>query len=151
MSDLFFKLQDQAAPFLYSGDLSACEKLFLEALDDLPESPFHICREQHFSNSPDLVASYFDAIFETEGKKYKIEPGMLRDFEVDVGSHKAPGHKAVPAMLHRFEEVYGNRNFSPTAKLVALAAAHHRLTWIHPFGDGNGRVGSAWRLSDSSC
>jgi len=24
--------------------------------------------------------------------------------------------------------------------LVAIAAAHHRLAWIHPFGDGNGRV-----------
>jgi len=23
---------------------------------------------------------------------------------------------------------------------VAIAAAHHRLAWIHPFGDGNGRV-----------
>ncbi|MDD2677164.1 MAG: Fic family protein, partial [Methylacidiphilaceae bacterium] len=23
---------------------------------------------------------------------------------------------------------------------VAMAAAHHRLAWIHPFGDGNGRV-----------
>ena len=24
--------------------------------------------------------------------------------------------------------------------MVAIAAAHHRLAWIHPFGDGNGRV-----------
>ena len=23
---------------------------------------------------------------------------------------------------------------------MVVAAAHHRLTWIHPFGDGNGRV-----------
>jgi hypothetical protein len=23
---------------------------------------------------------------------------------------------------------------------ISLAAAHHRLAWIHPFGDGNGRV-----------
>lgn len=24
--------------------------------------------------------------------------------------------------------------------MVAVAAAHHRLAWIHPFPDGNGRV-----------
>jgi Fic family protein len=26
------------------------------------------------------------------------------------------------------------------ARIIALAAAHHRLAWIHPFLDGNGRV-----------
>jgi len=75
MSDLSFSLQDQAEPSLRSGDLSACERLIVEALDRLPKSPFHICRDMHFSNPPSAVASHFDRIFEAEGKKYKIEAG----------------------------------------------------------------------------
>ena len=44
----------------------------------------------------------------------------------------------VPRFLKRFEEVYGK--LGKTETIVATAAAHHRLAWIHPFLDGNGRV-----------
>jgi Fic family protein len=42
--------------------------------------------------------------------------------------------------MDRFGAMYASPEILPTEQLVALAAAHHRLTWIHPFGDGNGRV-----------
>jgi hypothetical protein len=38
------------------------------------------------------------------------------------------------------ETVYGDEQILATNRLFAIAAAHHRLAWIHPFGDGNGRV-----------
>jgi len=44
----------------------------------------------------------------------------------------------VPRFLGRFEEVYGRA--SKTESILGAAAAHHRLAWIHPFVDGNGRV-----------
>jgi Uncharacterized conserved protein len=40
----------------------------------------------------------------------------------------------------RFGESYAPQKHHGAAKLVAAAAAHHRLMWIHPFLDGNGRV-----------
>jgi Fic family protein len=40
----------------------------------------------------------------------------------------------------RFGESYSPESHHGAAKLVAAAAAHHRLMWIHPFLDGNGRV-----------
>jgi Fic family protein len=43
-------------------------------------------------------------------------------------------------MLARFASFYESHRILRTNQLVALAAAHHRLAWIHPFGDGNGRV-----------
>jgi Fic family protein len=46
--------------------------------------------------------------------------------------------EALPRFLKRFEEVYGK--LGKTDTIVATAAAHHRLLWIHPFLDGNGRV-----------
>jgi Fic family protein len=44
----------------------------------------------------------------------------------------------VPRFLRRFQEVYGSLGTADT--VIAAAAAHHRLVWIHPFLDGNGRV-----------
>jgi Fic family protein len=44
----------------------------------------------------------------------------------------------VPRFLLRFEGVYCR--LGKTETILATAAAHHRLAWIHPFLDGNGRV-----------
>lgn len=74
------------------------------------------------------------------GRRFRIEPGTLRTFEVEVHRHQPPAASSLPAFLDRFESVYASRSILATSQLVALAAAHHRLAWIHPFGDGNGRV-----------
>jgi Fic family protein len=68
-----------------------------------------------------------------------IVPGQLRQREVSVGQHIAPAFAAVPALLQRWSDVYASVRRGE-ATLVAMAAAHHRLGWIHPFIDGNGRV-----------
>lgn len=65
--------------------------------------------------------------------------GQLRRRDVKVGRHVAPSHASVVAFLERWAEVYGGVRRGE-ASLVALAAAHHRLAWIHPFIDGDARV-----------
>jgi Fic family protein len=74
------------------------------------------------------------------GKRYQIKPGCLRDFMVDVGKHTPPDFAALPKFLNRFHSFYGDKHILESDRLVVIAAAHHRLAWIHPFGDGNGRV-----------
>jgi Fic family protein len=71
-------------------------------------------------------------------KGERVVPGALRDREVEVGDHVAVSPGALPRFLHRFEEVYGK--LGKTETILSAAAAHHRLAWIHPFLDGNGRV-----------
>ena len=71
-------------------------------------------------------------------KTVKIIPGALRTRDVKVGRHVAISPGAVPRFLSRFQEVYGSLGTADT--VIAAAAAHHRLVWIHPFLDGNGRV-----------
>jgi Fic family protein len=71
-------------------------------------------------------------------EKIKVIPGALRDRDVAVGIHVPASPAAVPRFLKRFGEVYGKLGKSET--ILAAAAAHHRLGWIHPFLDGNGRV-----------
>jgi Fic family protein len=72
------------------------------------------------------------------GAKLKIIPGELRRRDVAVGRHIPVSAPAVPRFLKRFEESY-NR-LGKTETIIATAAAHHRIAWIHPFLDGNGRV-----------
>lgn len=72
------------------------------------------------------------------GETIKMVPGELRHRDVKVGRHIAISPVAIPRFLARFEQVYGKGG--KTAAILAAAAAHHRLLWIHPFLDGNGRV-----------
>lgn len=68
-----------------------------------------------------------------------VTPGALRQRDVQVGQHVAPAHASVPDFLRRWASFYGGVRRGEAA-LVALAAAHQRLGWVHPFLDGNGRV-----------
>ena len=71
-------------------------------------------------------------------EKTKVIPGELRQRDVAVGRHIPVSAPAVPRFLKRYEEVYSK--LGKTETIIATAAAHHRLAWIHPFLDGNGRV-----------
>lgn len=69
----------------------------------------------------------------------EVAPGYFRRRDVTVGAHEAPSWQSVPAFLHRIEETCSAvRGLS--ARLIAIACAHHRFAWVHPFRDGNGRV-----------
>lgn len=71
-------------------------------------------------------------------ERIKVIPGELRQRNVAVGRHVPISAPAVPRFLNRFEERYSR--LGKTDTIVSAAAAHHRLVWIHPFLDGNGRV-----------
>ncbi len=72
------------------------------------------------------------------GERIKMTPGELRGRDVKVGRHIPISPGALPRFMERFEQVYGN--LGKTDAILATSAAHHRLVWIHPFLDGNGRV-----------
>ncbi len=75
-------------------------------------------------------------------KTERIIPGSLRNSEVEVGKHLPPLHSALPEFMNRFESGYQAawQNKLPYKRMPLVASAHHRLLWIHPFLDGNGRV-----------
>jgi Fic family protein len=72
------------------------------------------------------------------GERLKVVPGQFRDRDVRVGQHIPISPGAVPRFLARCEDAYGR--LGRTDAILSAAAAHHRLLWIHPFLDGNGRV-----------
>ncbi|MGB3298955.1 MAG: Fic family protein [Phormidesmis sp.] len=69
-----------------------------------------------------------------------VVPGQFRTVSVQIGSHVPPNPKTVPKFLERFSQVYEPEKLSKIDQIIAVSAAHHRLLWIHPFLDGNGRV-----------
>jgi Fic family protein len=76
-----------------------------------------------------------------------MTPGEFRTKEVRVGRHLAPKAERLDRFLDRYMQVYGRRlewakkgGISKLDGIVSSFAAHHRLAWIHPFLDGNGRV-----------
>ena len=71
----------------------------------------------------------------------KVIPGKLRTCSVDVGQHIAPTYDDLPTLMRSFCQHYHPDQFKGDRKLIAIMAAHHRFAWIHPFIDGNGRVG----------
>jgi len=72
------------------------------------------------------------------GEQLKVIPGKLRQNDVKVGRHIPPSPGALDRFLSKYESSY--RNLGKSESIIAAAAAHHRLAWIHPFLDGNGRV-----------
>ena len=74
----------------------------------------------------------------TTKERHPVAAGELRTRDVMAGSHVAISAAAVPRFLQRFAQGYGGTGKAES--IAAIAAAHHRLLWIHPFLDGNGRV-----------
>lgn len=66
-------------------------------------------------------------------------PGVFRARNVAVGKHEAPTAASLMAFISRWADAYA-RTRRGEASVIALAASHHRLAWVHPFLDGNGRA-----------
>ncbi len=79
----------------------------------------------------------------TLGGEGDINPGALRDHSVSIkGSpHRPPelNSEVVRCMDELIDFI--NQDAPPKKDLLITAIAHHRFMWIHPFGNGNGRVG----------
>ena len=68
-----------------------------------------------------------------------VVPGQLRQEDVAVYRHHPPIWQAIPAFLKRGDETYA-KSWGLDHLLIAIASAHHRWVWVHPFLDGNGRA-----------
>ncbi|NDC36801.1 MAG: Fic family protein [Proteobacteria bacterium] len=74
------------------------------------------------------------------GKEAIVLPGEYRKDDVLIGTHLAPIASELGSFMRLFEDRYQVDQLSRVMQIIAVAASHHRLLWIHPFLDGNGRV-----------
>lgn len=77
-----------------------------------------------------------------ENRHVNMIPGSFREDDVYVGKHIAPKFDELDTLMTHFQNEYAKvHNQSTKAlKLLYALSAHHRLVWIHPFLDGNGRI-----------
>jgi Fic family protein len=76
-------------------------------------------------------------------KDFLMGPGAWRaerGHDVTVGRHIPSSSDRVEDFMRYFEERYRFAKLGQAGRIIAITAAHHRLTYIHPFPDGNGRV-----------
>ena len=75
-----------------------------------------------------------------------VQPGVIRTYSVGVGSYRGAPAQDCAYLLQRLA-VWLNQGFAPPGSrypvafgLLKAIVAHLYLAWIHPFGDGNGRL-----------
>ena len=75
---------------------------------------------------------------EREGDR---NPGAYRSGPVRIAQadHLPPEALRVPEYMGELV-TFINHNDAPKYDLMKVALAHHRFAWVHPFGNGNGRV-----------
>lgn len=89
----------------------------------------------------DELPAKMHKVYDQEGQHVaSIKPGQLRDQLVEVGRHVPPESDQLEKVMPIFEREYAPKKMTGEMGLIAAAASHHRLAWIHPFLDGNGRV-----------
>ncbi|GHE73796.1 hypothetical protein GCM10019059_36640 [Camelimonas fluminis] len=91
----------------------------------------------------DEMPEDFRYIERPDGSRVEIVPGKFRreaEDDVVVGRHHPPSSERVPAFMEHFARRFRAAENSPSTMIIAIASAHHRLNYIHPFPDGNGRV-----------
>ncbi len=75
--------------------------------------------------------------------EFLMTPGAWRSepvHDVAVGRHLPPSSGRVGDFMVYFAERYRFDPLKKAGRILAIPAAHHRLNYIHPFPDGNGRV-----------
>lgn len=78
-----------------------------------------------------------------DGAAMEIMPGEFRtstDQDVTVGRHQPPSSDRVQTFMEWFQKRFAMAEKQASTRIIAMASAHHRLNYIHPFPDGNGRV-----------
>ncbi len=73
-----------------------------------------------------------------EGSRY---PGILRPINVSIkkSNHIPPESIKVPELFDELME-FVNQPLDTQYHLLAIALSHHKMAWIHPFDNGNGRL-----------
>ncbi len=82
-------------------------------------------------------------LIRNRGTELRMLPGAWRarpEEDVEVGRHLPPSSHRVADFMRYFEERFRFQAMGRATRIMAIAAAHHRFNYIHPFLDGNGRV-----------
>jgi Fic family protein len=93
---------------------------------------------EFYRDAPDAMLRIASA-----GHDFTMQPGEWRtetEHDVAVGRHVPPSSDRVDEFMRYFADRYRFDRMGKASRIIAMAAAHHRFNYVHPFPDGNGRV-----------
>ncbi|MBZ0144202.1 MAG: Fic family protein [Rhodocyclaceae bacterium] len=147
---------------MIEGTQSSLADLMLFELDEQPGVPLEDAREvscyvaalEHglerlrggFPLSLRLIRE-IHKVLQGHGRGAKLTPGEFRRSQVWIGGTRPGNAVFVPPPANQLDEclkhfeLFLNDQPEPTSPLVKAALAHVQFETIHPFLDGNGRVG----------
>ena len=80
-----------------------------------------------------------DNLTENAGKYRKQGVGIVKGSKVE---HMAPPHENVPFLM---KDLFGYLKKEDEIELIKSCVFHYEMEFIHPFLDGNGRMGRLWQ------
>lgn len=149
-ADLELALQNKFSPNMDVKRRQELALAHMEVEHELEQRTKSLSWEEHFDadwimgihallyNKLDVTSRVI--LVEEGNNRGDMCPGELRSGWVKVGHHEAPDPADLPELLKHFKLRYGSGTFNESRKLIIAGASLHRLSWIHPFPDGNGRV-----------
>jgi Fic family protein len=94
------------------------------------------------TNEDDLLSAHqtlMQGLLDAPGRYRRRGVGVMSGKDV---IHMAPPAKRVPQLMHDLLSWLGSTDAHP---LIASAVFHYEFEFIHPFEDGNGRMGRLWQ------
>ena len=93
-------------------------------------------------NETDLLQAHADLMKGLIPDAGKYRNGGVGVVDGDKVIHVAPPAKQVPRLMH---ELFQYQNDSPEDDIIKSCVFHYEFEFIHPFSDGNGRMGRLWQ------
>ncbi len=98
--------------------------------------------EYKFSSDKNFLKAHLElmnGLIESAGKYRKQGVGIVKGTKVE---HIAPPHENVP---HLMKDLFKYLKDSDELTLIKSCVFHYEMEFIHPFLDGNGRMGRLWQ------
>lgn len=132
--------EEQITALIENKRVIGPEKDVLEVLNAI--KVYEKLNEYKFSSDKSFLKAHFqlmNGLIGSAGKYRKQGVGIVKGTKVE---HLAPPHENVP---HLMKDLFEYLKGTDELTLIKSCVFHYEMEFIHPFLDGNGRMGRLWQ------
>ena len=132
--------EEQITALIENKRVIGPEKDVLEVLNAI--KVYENVQEYNFSSDKSFLKAHLqlmNGLIESAGKYRKQAVGIVKGTKVE---HIAPPYENVP---HLMKDLFEYLKDSDELTLIKSCVFHYEMEFIHPFLDGNGRMGRLWQ------